>query len=55
VLLLVVRFVAFDTDDYFALVAQPTLYVAWHVVLSVSDCDVHVQISTCFDWILLEH
>ncbi len=52
-LLLVVQFVVLDTNNYFALVAFQmallTLYVAWHVVLSVGDCDVHVQILTCFD------
>jgi len=46
VLLLVVRFVVFDVDDYFVLVAfqmaRPTLYVAWHVVLSISNCNVQV-------------
>jgi hypothetical protein len=46
VLLLVVRFVVFDTNDYFALVAFQmawlTLYVAWHAILSASDYDVHV-------------
>jgi hypothetical protein len=55
----VVWFVILDIDDYFALatfqMAQSTLYVAWHVVFSVGDCDVHVQILTCLDWILLEH
>ncbi len=35
--------------------ARPTLYVAWHVILSVGDCDVHVQNLTCLDCILLEH
>jgi hypothetical protein len=44
---------------YFALVAfqmaQPTLYVTWHVVLFVSDCDIHMQILMCLDWIMLEH
>ncbi len=53
VLLLVVQFVVFNVDDYFTLVtfqmARPTLYIAWHVVLSTSDCDVHVQILTCLD------
>jgi hypothetical protein len=53
VMLLVVRFNVLDKDDYFALVvfemAQPTLYVAWHTILFVGDCDVHVQISTCLD------
>jgi hypothetical protein len=52
-LLLVVWFVVLDTDDYFTLVAfqmaQPTLYVAWHAILSTSDYDIHVQISTCLD------
>ncbi len=46
VLLLVVRFAVLDADDYFVLVvfqmAQLTLYVAWHTVLSVGDCDVHM-------------
>jgi NAD/NADP transhydrogenase beta subunit len=58
-LLLVVRFAILDTKDYFTLVAfqmaRLTLYVAWHVVLSLGDCDVHVQILTCLDRILLEH
>jgi hypothetical protein len=53
VLLLVVQFVILDEDDYFTLVAfqmaQPTLYVAWHAILSGSDYDVHVQILTCLD------
>jgi hypothetical protein len=58
-LLIVVRFTVLNVDDYFTLatfqMAQPTLYVAWHAVPSVGDCDVHVQILTCLDWILLEH
>jgi NAD/NADP transhydrogenase beta subunit len=58
-LLLVVRFAILDTKDYFTLVAfqmaRLTLYVAWHVVLSLGDCDVHVQILTCLDRILLKH
>jgi len=53
VLLLVVRFVVLNTDDYFALVAfqmaRLPLYVAWRVVFSVGDCNVHVQILTCLD------
>jgi hypothetical protein len=53
VMLLVVRFVVLNVDDYFVLVAfqmaQPTLYITWHVVLSTSNCDVHVQILTCLD------
>jgi NAD/NADP transhydrogenase beta subunit len=52
-LLLVVRFVVFDADDYFALVvfqmAWPTLYVAWHAIIFIGDCDIHVQISTYLD------
>ncbi len=52
-LLLVVRFVVLDEDDYFTFVAfqmaRPTLYIAWHAVLSRSDYDVHVQILTCLD------
>jgi hypothetical protein len=59
VLLLIVWFVVLDIDDYFVFVAfqmvRPTLYIAWHTVLSTSNCNVHVQISTCLDWILLEH
>jgi hypothetical protein len=59
VLLLVVWFAVLDVDDYFALatfqMARPTLYVTWHAVPSVGDCDVHVQILTCLDRILLEH
>ncbi len=50
-LLLVVQFAILNTDDYFVLVvfqmARSTLCVAWHTVLSVGDCDVHVQM--CFD------
>jgi hypothetical protein len=49
---LVVRFAILHIDDYFVLatfqMARPTLHVAWHVVLSVGDYDVHVQILTCF-------
>jgi hypothetical protein len=48
VLLLVVWFAVFDIDDYLVLatfqMARPTSYVAWHVVPSVGNCDVHVQI-----------
>ncbi len=51
VLPLVVRFAVLNIDDYFVLVtfqmARPTLYVTWHVVLSVGDYDVHVQILMC--------
>ncbi len=53
VLLLVVRFAVLDIDDYFTLVAfkmaWPTLYVAWHAVLSVGNYNVHVQILMCLD------
>ncbi len=53
VLFLVVRFVVLDANNYFALVvfqmAQLTLYVAWHVVLSIGDYNLHVQISMCLD------
>jgi hypothetical protein len=46
VLLLVVRFAILNIDDYFALatfqMAWLTLYVAWHTVPFVGDCDVHV-------------
>ncbi len=53
VLLLVVWFVVLNVNDYFALVAfqkaRPTLYVAWHIVFSTSDCDVHVQTLPCLD------
>jgi len=53
VLLLVVQFVVLNVNDYFALVAfqmaGPTLYVAWHIIFSASDCDVHVQTLTCLD------
>ncbi len=53
VLPLVVRFVVVDIDDYFALatfqMARPTLYVVWHAVLSVGNCDIHLQILMCFD------
>jgi len=56
---LVVRFAVLDTNDYFALVvfqmARPILYIAWHIVLSVGACDIHVQILMCLDRILLEH
>jgi hypothetical protein len=59
VLFLVIWFTVLDSDNYFALVAfqmaRLTLYIAWHVVLSISDCDIRVQIPTCLDWILLEH
>jgi NAD/NADP transhydrogenase beta subunit len=45
-LLLVVWFVDLDIDNYFALVAfqmaRLILYVAWHVILSIGNCDVHV-------------
>jgi hypothetical protein len=51
--MLVVRFVVLNVDDYFGLVAfqmaRPTLYIAWHTVLSASDCDVHVKILTCLN------
>ncbi len=50
---LVVWFVVLDIDNYFALatfqMAWSTLYVVWHAVFSVGDCDVHVQILTCLD------
>jgi hypothetical protein len=53
VLPLVVRFVVLNIEDYFAFtmfqMAWSTLYVAWHPVFSVSDCDVHVQILTFLD------
>jgi hypothetical protein len=53
VLLLVVRIVVLDVDDYFVLamfqMVRPTLYVAWHAVPSVGDYEVHVQILTCLD------
>jgi hypothetical protein len=53
VLLLVIRFVVLDGNDYFALVAfqmaRSTLYVARHAVLSIGDCDIHVQILMCLD------
>jgi len=53
VLLLVVWFVVLDSNDYFSLVAfqmaQPILYIAWHAVFFVGNCDVHMQILTCFD------
>ncbi len=59
VLSLVVQFAILDIHDYFALstfqMAQSTLYIAWHVVFFVGDCDVHVQILTCLDLMLLEH
>ncbi len=52
-LLLVIQFVVLDADDYFAFVAFQmaplTLYIAWHIVLFVGDCNVHMQISTCLD------
>jgi len=32
-----------------------TLYVPWHVVFFIGDYNVHLQILTCFDSILLEH
>jgi hypothetical protein len=50
---LVVQFVVLDIDDYFALatfqMARPTLYIAWHIVLSVGNYNVHVQILTCLN------
>jgi hypothetical protein len=53
VLLLVVRFVILGINDYFALVAfqmaRLTLYITWHIILSVGDCDIHMQILTCLD------
>ncbi len=53
VLLLIVQFPVLDTNDYFALMAfhmaRPTLYITWHVVFSIGDYDIHVQILTCFD------
>jgi hypothetical protein len=53
VLLLVVRFVVLDANDYFVLVAfqmaRPTLYVAWHAVLSIGDYNLHVHILMCLD------
>jgi len=53
VMLLVVRFAVLDTNDYFALVAfemaRPILYITWHTVLFIGNCDVHVQILMCFD------
>jgi len=52
-LLLVVWFDVLDADDYFTFMAfqmaRPTLYIAWHAILSANDCDVHVQILTCLD------
>jgi len=43
---LIVWFAILDIDDYFALatfqMARPTLYVAWHAILSAGDCNVHV-------------
>jgi len=53
VLLLIVRFAVLDIDDYFTLVAfqiaRPTLYGAWHVILSTCDYNVRVQILTRLD------
>ncbi len=53
VLLLIVWFLVLNANDYFALVAfqmgGPTLYVAWQAIISVGDCDVHVQILMCLD------
>jgi hypothetical protein len=34
---------------------EKVVHVVEHVVFSVGNCDVHVQILTCLDWILLEH
>jgi hypothetical protein len=46
VLLFIVQFAILDADDYFGLVAfqmaWPTLYAAWHTVLSASDNNIHV-------------
>jgi hypothetical protein len=46
VLLLIVQFTILDADDYFALVAfemaRLTLYIAWHAILFVGNCNVHV-------------
>jgi hypothetical protein len=45
-LLLVIWFVVLNVDDYFALMAFQMawliLYIAWHAVLFVGDCDIHV-------------
>jgi hypothetical protein len=53
VLLLVVQFAILDADNYFDLgvfqMAQLILYVTRHVVLSIGDCNIHVQILTCLD------
>jgi len=46
VLLLVVQFVVLDTNNYFVLVAfqmaWSTLYIVWHVVIFIGDCDVNM-------------
>ncbi len=51
--LFILRFTVLDAEDYLAFVvfqmARPTMYVAWHVVFSPSDYDIHVQISMCLD------
>jgi hypothetical protein len=46
VLLLVVGFTILDVDNYFGLVAfqmaRPTLYIVWHAIFFIGDCDVHM-------------
>jgi hypothetical protein len=34
---------------------EKVVHIAEHVVFSVGNYDVHVQILTCLDWIMLEH
>ncbi len=45
-LLLVVRFVVLNVDDYFVFIAfqmaRSILYVAWHTIFFTSDYDVHM-------------
>ncbi len=52
-MLLVVWFIILKVDNYFVLVAfqmaQPTLYIVWHVILSTCEYDLQVQILTCLD------
>ncbi len=53
VLLFVVWFAVLNTNNYFILVAfqiaRSTLYVTWHAIFFVGDCDIQVQILMCLD------
>jgi hypothetical protein len=35
--------------------ARLALYIAYHIVFFVGDCDINVHILSSFDLILLEH